>query len=88
MKINWKAKLTSRKFWSAVAGFIAPMLYAFGVSESATGEIVSIIMAGAVLIAYIVGEGLVDAARDDTEATYEAGYKDGFEDGYSESGDE
>ena len=34
MKINWKQKLTSRKFWSAVVGFVVPILLAFGVSDS------------------------------------------------------
>lgn len=61
MKINWKTKLTSRKFWAALVGFVSPLLIAFGVSESEVAEIVGIIMAGATLIAYIIGEGLVDA---------------------------
>lgn len=61
MKINWKTKLTSRKFWAALVGFVSPLLIAFGVSENEVAEIVGIIMAGATLIAYIIGEGLVDA---------------------------
>lgn len=63
-KIDWKQKLTSRKFWAAVCGFVAPLLLAFNVSESEVTQIVSIIMAGAALIAYIIGEGLVDASRE------------------------
>ncbi len=63
MKIDWKRKLTSRKFWAAVVGFITPLLVAFGVSESDTAQVVAIIMAGASLIAYIIGEGLVDAGN-------------------------
>ena len=59
--INWKIKLTSRKFWMAVAGFIAPLTLAFGVSESTVSQITAIIMSGASCIAYIVGEGLVDS---------------------------
>lgn len=62
MKINWVQKLTSRKFWAAVIGFVVPLLTAFGVTTSAAAQITAIIMAGATLIAYIVGEGLVDAA--------------------------
>ena len=34
MKIDWKKKLSSRKFWMAIVGFITPLLVAFGVSES------------------------------------------------------
>lgn len=63
MKINWKQKLTSRKFWAALVGFIMPLLLAFGVSENVATEIVGIITSGASVIAYIVGEGMIDAAR-------------------------
>lgn len=63
MKINWKQKLTSRKFWSAVAGFIVPLLLAFGVSDSNITQVTALIMSGGSLIAYILGEGMVDAGR-------------------------
>ena len=62
--IDWKAKLTSRKFWAAIAQFIAMLVVAFkGTQETAT-QITAIIMAGASVIAYIIGEGLIDAARE------------------------
>ncbi len=61
MKIDWVRKLTSRKFWAAVVGFVTPTLIAFGVAESEVTQVAAIIMAGATLIAYIIGEGLVDA---------------------------
>lgn len=64
-KIDWKRKLTSRKFWAAIIGFVAPLLLAFGVSEAETSQIAAIIMAGGTLIAYIIGEGIVDAANTD-----------------------
>ena len=63
MNINWKQKLTSRKFWAAIVGFVTPMLLAFGVDESNVTQIVAIVMAGADVVAYIVAEGLVDANR-------------------------
>ena len=63
-KIDWIRKLTSRKFWAAVVAFVTSVLAAFGMSENEVGQIVAIIMAGASLIAYIIGEGLVDAARE------------------------
>ena len=63
MNIDWKRKLTSRKFWSAVVGFVAPLLLAFGVTESDSTQIAAIIMAGGTLIAYIIGEGMVDASN-------------------------
>ena len=59
--IDWKKKLTSRKFWMAIVGFVTPLLLAFGVSEADVTQIVAIIMAGADVVAYIIAEGLVDA---------------------------
>lgn len=67
MKIDWKKKLTSRKFWTAVIGFITPMLLAFGVSDNVVTEVAGIVMAGATCIAYIIGEGMVDANKAETE---------------------
>lgn len=64
MKIDWKSKLTSRKFWLAVVGFITPLLLAFGVAENDTAQIAAIIMAGADVIGYVLAEGLVDASRN------------------------
>ena len=60
--INWKSKLTSRKFWMAVVAFVTPLLLSFGLSESTVTQIVAIIMAGADVLAYIIAEGMVDAA--------------------------
>ncbi len=61
MSIDWKRKLTSRKFWVAVVAFITPLMLAFGVSEDSVTQIVAIIMAGADVVAYIIAEGMVDA---------------------------
>ena len=66
MKINWKQKLTSRKFWAAVIGFVTAILVAVGVKDPTSGQIIAVISAVATLIAYIVGEGMVDAARAET----------------------
>lgn len=63
MSINWKQKLTSRKFWAAVVTFITAVLVAFNVPELTIEQVTTIIMGGAGMIAYIIGEGLVDAAR-------------------------
>lgn len=63
LNIDWTLKLTSRKFWVAVIGFITPLLVAFGLTDNQAAEVASIIMAGANMIAYIIGEGLVDSSR-------------------------
>lgn len=62
MKDTIIRKLTSRKFWAAVVGFVTPLMLAFGYSQSQTSQVTAIIMAGGTLIAYIVGEGMTDAA--------------------------
>ncbi len=62
-KIDWKSKLTSRKFWAAVTGFVTAIMVAFGANDLTIEQVVSIISACSVLIAYIIGEGLVDSAR-------------------------
>ena len=56
-------KLTSRKFWIAVVGFITPLLLAFGVAENTTAQVAAIIMAGADVVAYLIAEGMADSAK-------------------------
>lgn len=63
MKINWKQKLTSRKFWAAIVGFATTILVAFNVDAMTTEQVVAVITAAGTLVAYIIGEGMVDAAR-------------------------
>ena len=63
MKINWKEKLTSRKFWAAVVSFVAALLAAFCVDEMTIGNVVSIVSALVVVAVYIFTEGKIDAAR-------------------------
>lgn len=62
-KINWKQKLTSRKFWAAITGFVTAILVAFNVNNLTIEQVISVISACSVLIAYIIGEGLVDSSR-------------------------
>ena len=61
-KINWKRKLTSRKLWMAIAGFIAGIIAATGHEDKAV-VISGLIMQGAAVVAYIIGEGLADSAN-------------------------
>lgn len=60
--IDWKRKLTSRKFWAAVIAFVTTLCVAFGVKEITAEQITAVITAAATMIAYIIGEGLTDAA--------------------------
>ena len=67
MKIDWKSKLTSRKFWAAVVGFVSAILVACNINNLTIEQVTAVITAGGVLIAYILGEGMVDAARAKNE---------------------
>lgn len=62
-KIDWKRKLTSRKLWAAICALATNLIIAFGGSQQTAVQVTAIIMAGASVIAYIIGEGLVDAAN-------------------------
>lgn len=64
--IDWVRKLTSRKFWAAVASFVSMMIVAFGGTENTATQVAALIMAGASVVAYIIGEGLADAANAGT----------------------
>jgi hypothetical protein len=67
MKWDWNTffiKLTSRKLWLAVAGFVGGIMAAVGYGESQIVQITGLIMSGASVLAYIISEGLVDAARE------------------------
>ena len=61
-RIDWKRKLTSRKLWVALAGFIAGLIVAFGGSSETAETVSGCILSGAAVIGYMVGEGLADSA--------------------------
>jgi len=60
--MDWKRKLCSRKFWCAIATFVSMIAITMGKSQEVATKVTSLIMAGAAVVAYIVGEGLIDAA--------------------------
>ena len=75
-KTEWIRQLTSRKLWTAVGSFVSLLVVALGHSENEAVQITSLIMAGASVVAYIIGEGLVDSAsinsgseKNETEET-------------------
>ena len=65
-----KKKLTSRKLWMSIASFVSMLLIFFNYSESTATQIASLIMAGATVIGYALGEGLSDAGNS-TKSTKE-----------------
>ena len=67
MKIDWKRKLSSRKFWAMLGGFMAAVLAFIGASETVSTQVTAIISAAGVIIAYILAEGFTDAAHAEPE---------------------
>lgn len=59
-KIDWKRKLTSRKLWLAVASFVTMLIIFINGDKGTAEQVASLIMAGATVIGYIIGEGLAD----------------------------
>ena len=62
-KIDWKRKLTSRKFWLAVIGFVTAIMVAFNVKQMTIEQVTAVVSAMATLVAYIIGEGMTDTAH-------------------------
>lgn len=62
-KIDWIRKLTSRKFWLSVASFVSMLIVALGGAESTATQVTGLIMAGATVVGYVIGEGLADAGN-------------------------
>lgn len=67
-KEDFIRKLTSRKFASALLGFITAVLIAFKMSENDITQIVAIIGSFLTLISYILAEGQIDAAAINNQA--------------------
>lgn len=68
--INWKRKLSSRKFWALIGAFVSTALVVFGVPDNQVAQCVSAMMAGACVITYILGESWVDSSREKSVQTH------------------
>lgn len=64
MKIDWKRKLTSRKLWVSIAGFVAGMVVIFGGQQETADKVSGAILSGAAVVGYVLGEGLADGANN------------------------
>jgi len=64
-EITWETvvrKLTSRKFWLAIAAFVTNLIVFQGGTTETAERVTALILAGATVIAYIIGEGLADSS--------------------------
>lgn len=60
---TWVQKLTSRKLWVSIGSFVSMMIVATGGTENQAAQVAALIMAGATVLGYVIGEGLTDAAH-------------------------
>ena len=65
-------KLTSRKFWVAVAAFVAGLIMAFDGTAETAETVSGLIMSGATALGYLIAEGLADSAHKDEVYVVEA----------------
>lgn len=66
-KENIIRKLTSRKLWVAIAGFVSGLIVAFDGDAEVAETVSGLILQAASVIGYLVAEGLADAARPDIQ---------------------
>lgn len=78
-------KLTSRKFWLAIGSFVSMLIVALGGAEETATQVSALIMAGATVVAYIIGEGMADAAN--AGGTIEIVDEEGKQDDHSGDGE-
>jgi len=67
-KKDFIRKISSRKFWAAIAGWITSLLTAFNVAENAIAQTVIIVTGIGALAVYMLAEGKVDKARAQGES--------------------
>ena len=60
--MDWKRKLSSRKFWAAVSGVVIAVMMAFGQNAESQERVAGVISSVGVLAVYILSEGAVDRA--------------------------
>ena len=63
MKIDWARKLSSRKLWIAIAGFVSGLIIVFGGTETMASTVSGVILQGAAVLGYLIAEGLADSAH-------------------------
>ena len=68
-KQDWVRKLSSRKLWVAVAGFVSGLILAFGGAENVATTVSGCILQGAAVLGYLLAEGQADAARVESVET-------------------
>lgn len=62
-KADFIRKLTSRKLWVAIAGFVSGLIVAFDGNAETAETISGLILQGAAVVGYLIAEGLADSGN-------------------------
>ena len=60
--MNWKKKLSSRKFWAAISGVVISVMVAFNADAGSQEKGAGVIAATGTLAIYMLAEGGADKA--------------------------
>lgn len=60
--MNWKKKLSSRKFWAAISGVVISVMVAFNADAGSQEKVAGVIAATGTLAVYMLAEGGADKA--------------------------
>ena len=63
MKINWKQKLSSRKFWALLTALAVSLLTALGAGANTVEKTTGVIGSVSACLIYMLSESIVDAAQ-------------------------
>ena len=71
MKIDWKRKLSSRKFWAAVSGVVISAMVAFNANAESQEKVAGVITATGTLAIYMLAESNTDKAALNSDGNTE-----------------
>ena len=60
--MNWKKKLSRRKFWAAISGVVISVMVAFNADAGSQEKVAGVIAATGTLAIYMLAEGGADKA--------------------------
>lgn len=68
-KVDFIRKISSRKFWVCLIGFVSSILVAFNIGENQIAQVTAVITAFGSLVVYMLTEGAADVASINSSST-------------------
>jgi hypothetical protein len=67
----WKSLLTDKSFWAAIIALATSILVALNVPQGSIAQITTLISAAGVVVAYVISDGIKQAAAIKAQAQIE-----------------